>query len=182
MRNADTRTHVLQTALEILERQGSRFLTIDGVAKAAGVSRGGVLYHFPSKAEMIEAMVRFHTEVLEADLEARIAQAEPGPGRVLRAWLDLHNGRPETAPEQQIDLMSFIGRDPRLRAIMDEHRLAQLDRLRSDGLDPDLALLLAMAAEGLFFGPGVDPAAKDRLIALIRRLSWPGPADAALFG
>jgi len=36
---------------------GARHLTLDAVAREAGVSKGGLLYHFPSKEALLSAMV-----------------------------------------------------------------------------------------------------------------------------
>lgn len=182
--SSDTRVHLLEAALGILEREGSSHLTIDAVARQAGVSKGGVLYHFPTKAALVEAMVRHHMALLDEEFERRIAAAEPGPGQVLRGWLDLFANRPPLTAERHLDLMSFIVRNPHLHRIIEEHRGQHQERLRSAGIDPDLALLLAFAAEGLGFAESfksglVNAALRGRLLDLARRLSFPGALNQA---
>lgn len=50
------RDKVLDAAEEIVATQGAAGLTIDAVAKAMGISKGGVQYCFGSKDALIDAM------------------------------------------------------------------------------------------------------------------------------
>ncbi|MEU6727789.1 TetR/AcrR family transcriptional regulator [Nonomuraea wenchangensis] len=51
------RDELLDAAEEILCDQGSAALTLSAVADRAGVSKGGLLYHFNSKEALIKGMV-----------------------------------------------------------------------------------------------------------------------------
>jgi AcrR family transcriptional regulator len=51
------RDELLDAAEELLCDQGSAALTLSAVADRAGVSKGGLLYHFSSKEALIKAMV-----------------------------------------------------------------------------------------------------------------------------
>ena len=53
----------------ILIGQGEKAATMDAVAKAAGVSKGGLLYHFPSKEAMAAGLVERFNELADADLD-----------------------------------------------------------------------------------------------------------------
>jgi AcrR family transcriptional regulator len=44
----NTRQKILETAVRIVDTQGARHLTLEAVAAEAGMSKGGVLYHYPS--------------------------------------------------------------------------------------------------------------------------------------
>jgi AcrR family transcriptional regulator len=43
------RERILEAAYTVAERSGAAALTLDAVAAEAKVSKGGLLYHFPSK-------------------------------------------------------------------------------------------------------------------------------------
>ena len=43
------RDRILEAAERVVAEVGAARLTLDVVAQAAGVSKGGLLYHFPSK-------------------------------------------------------------------------------------------------------------------------------------
>ena len=49
------RDAVLDAFEELLIDVGERAATLDAVAKRAGVSKGGLLYHFPNKEALITA-------------------------------------------------------------------------------------------------------------------------------
>lgn len=176
MSSSDTRTLLLQAASRILEQQGSAHLTIDAVAKEAGVSKGGVLYHFPAKAALIRAMVEFHMAMIDAELDCALAAEPPGPGRFVRAWIGLHANRPPLTAERHLDMMTFITRNPELHALVSAHRRQHQERMLDDGLDPALAALLAFAAEGLGLAAalGADMITleqRQQVLALARKLA-----------
>ncbi|WP_241082032.1 TetR/AcrR family transcriptional regulator [Achromobacter xylosoxidans] len=49
------RKKILDTALEIIAESGLGTLTLDAVAERAGISKGGLLYHFRLKEQLIRA-------------------------------------------------------------------------------------------------------------------------------
>ncbi len=51
-----TREEILTAAERVIAQLGVKRLTIEQVAKAAGMSRGGLLYHFASKEALIQGM------------------------------------------------------------------------------------------------------------------------------
>lgn len=72
------RERVLDAFEEILISSGERTATLDATAKAAGVSKGGLLYHFASKDELATGMIDRLTELVDADL-ADMSLASEGP-------------------------------------------------------------------------------------------------------
>ena len=65
-KSAMTRDRILDAAINCFIELGYTNVTTAKVASAAGVSRGAMLHHFPSKTELIQAAVEFlHDKVLE---------------------------------------------------------------------------------------------------------------------
>lgn len=60
------REKILASAARIVADAGAAHLTIDAVAAEARVSKGGVLYHFPSKRALLEGMLERLIEQLQA--------------------------------------------------------------------------------------------------------------------
>ena len=71
------RARILEAAARIVEIDGAAHLTIDAVAAAAGVSKGGVLYHFPTKLALLEGMLE---RLLEQIAERAESWRESGAG------------------------------------------------------------------------------------------------------
>jgi len=55
---AETRQAILRAALDEFSQRGYSATTLDGVARAAGVTRGAVYWHFASKAALYEELLR----------------------------------------------------------------------------------------------------------------------------
>lgn len=53
----DTRERLLEAALDVVHAQGFHRATLADVAQAAGVPKGNVHYHFPTKQSLGDAMV-----------------------------------------------------------------------------------------------------------------------------
>ncbi|MEV0614674.1 TetR/AcrR family transcriptional regulator [Nonomuraea sp. NPDC050404] len=52
-----SRTAILEAALRVAGRRGIGGLTLDAAAQEAGVSKGGLVYHFASKEQLMLAVV-----------------------------------------------------------------------------------------------------------------------------
>ena len=72
------RERVLDAFESIVINDGERAATLDATAKAAGVSKGGLLYHFGSKEDLAAGLLDRLDALTTADLE-RMAAADEGP-------------------------------------------------------------------------------------------------------
>jgi AcrR family transcriptional regulator len=80
-----SRDKVLDAAVRVAIRDGILAMTLDAVAQEASVSKGGLLYHFRSKDELISAMLVYFRAKTQKVIEARVA-SDPNPrGRWFRA-------------------------------------------------------------------------------------------------
>ena len=68
------RDRILDAAEQLVADQGASSLTLDAVAQAAGVSKGGLLYHYPNKDALLAAMIERHCD----DLDERCARELEG--------------------------------------------------------------------------------------------------------
>jgi AcrR family transcriptional regulator len=75
MSNVDTRHRILDTAIKVSVDQGIKGLTIDNVAKAVGLSKGGVFYHFKTKEDLLVGMVNHIIDQFEFECQ-RLQQEE----------------------------------------------------------------------------------------------------------
>ena len=52
-----TKLEVLRAAHRVVLRDGVSALTLEAVAREAGRSKGGLLYHFPTKEALIQGLI-----------------------------------------------------------------------------------------------------------------------------
>lgn len=65
-----TRDHILEAAAKLVLTEGASGLTLDAVAKSAGISKGGLLYHFPSKEALILGMIGCRHQWFKATIQS----------------------------------------------------------------------------------------------------------------
>ncbi len=87
-RRDEMRRVLLDAAVDSLVEHGFAGTTTLEVQRRAGVSRGALLHHFPSKAELLVATIGHLTEMRARELKARANELPEGPARV-DAVLDL---------------------------------------------------------------------------------------------
>lgn len=84
------RTQVLEVAKQHFREYGYDRTSLAEIGAEVGLTRGGVLYHFPSKPTLLEAVVEPFTTGLTAALdELEQQQPPPGPAVVVDRVLDL---------------------------------------------------------------------------------------------
>lgn len=54
----ETRDHILDTAERVFLRKGVAHTSLDDIARAAGVTRGAIYWHFKNKADLFDAMMQ----------------------------------------------------------------------------------------------------------------------------
>ena len=72
------RERVLDAFEAILLEDGERAATLEAVAKATGVSKGGLLYHFASKDDLAAGLIARLHALTDEDID-RIREADEGP-------------------------------------------------------------------------------------------------------
>src|SRR3954464_11750701 len=82
-----TQRRLLDVAGELVTESGVMALTLDAVAKRAGVSKGGLLHHFPSKHALLMAMVEDISSRFMAQVAERAGSDPDAHGRSARAYV-----------------------------------------------------------------------------------------------
>jgi AcrR family transcriptional regulator len=81
------RDKILDATLELIGDIGVPAVTLDGVAARAGVSKGGLLYHFRFKEELLAAANEHLVRRRMAAREAEATRLPKGRGRRLKAYV-----------------------------------------------------------------------------------------------
>lgn len=110
------RRQLLDEAARIALEHGLNGLTLRAVAQEAGVSKGGLLHHFPSKHALLEAMCDEFLRRLDRQIAALMQQDPVPQGRFTRAYLDAMSSAPASAPSQRWAVLSvMLFSEPALR-------------------------------------------------------------------
>jgi AcrR family transcriptional regulator len=154
-RTADeTRLIIFDACQTILCQDGLPNLTLDKVAEVAGLSKGGLLYHFPTKLALIEALFAHHLDKFDANVEAQFeTESELTRGRWLKAYA-------QSSIEQITDpdtgkvfasLFAAGERYPSVLQIMRDRYDVWQARVAKSRLDPVLSMMIRVAVDGLWF-------------------------------
>jgi AcrR family transcriptional regulator len=81
------RQQLLSVASRLASERGIGSVTLDAVAAASDVSKGGLLHHFPTKASLLEAMLDSLLDQLDATIDAQMRRDPMPHGRFTRAYL-----------------------------------------------------------------------------------------------
>ena len=166
-----TKTKLLDAAGAVVRRDGPQALTLDAVASQAGVSKGGLLYHYGTKQELIEALVARWLADFQRDIDA----ADP---HFVRGYVRASDPAGEVADE--LGLLAALVADPAvLRTVRERYAIWQ-DRVEREGSDPVDATVARLAADGLWLAELLGmapPRGRLREQVLARLLELAGPGD-----
>ncbi|NYH80152.1 AcrR family transcriptional regulator [Actinopolyspora biskrensis] len=165
----ETRDRLLRVAGEVIHRGGVRALTLESVARAAGVSKGGLLYHFPSKHALVEAMAEARVAEIRSAMERHREQnRDHGPVAGYIASLD-------AAPDTHLDTALMAAAFEYPEAVAPFRRaFAEFQRVsRESNADPTLGTLLRLACDGLWLAElvGLDVLEPSERAAVLTRMT-----------
>lgn len=145
------RNKVLEVAERLIEEQGPTSLTFDAVAKAAGITKGGVQSCFRSKEALIESLLARWTTRHTAQVVSMVGDnAEPLD--VLEAHLRITFDEDEGTTARSAALLAALLQSPvYLETIRSWYRTHFGALLELNGTHAAEARLAFYAAEGLFF-------------------------------
>lgn len=173
--STDTKARILAAAEDLVIREGVGRLTLESAAQEAGISKGGILYHFPSRAALVSAMVERFVVSFEANLVARQAYSKE-PGAFTRAYLEAtFDPCEEVSDPREIHLggalLAGVTSDAELLKPMRERFEAWQSALERDGLPVEVASAIRLAADGLWLSDLFELApVKGESRAAVRRL------------
>lgn len=171
-----TRARLIGIAADLFGRRGYEGTSIEEVLERAGVSKGALYHHFPSKEALFEAVFRTG-EQLSMEEIAQAAMKETEPLDMLRAgcqaWLDLVMD-PHVQRVALIDGPAVLGWQ-RWREIDEEYafgltkkalqRAADAGSIRAENVDMLAHLALAMLGEAAMLIARAEDREKARVEA-----------------
>ena len=122
MNSNSKRKAILLAASAVVKNNGVEKLTLEAVAKEAGVSKGGLLHHFPNKEALIMGMVEELTNDFFTNVQERAMSATVEKGKWSRAFAEAidedlkeERARFKFTQSQFEEFRNFIGFDKFIR-------------------------------------------------------------------
>ncbi|GGL74516.1 TetR/AcrR family transcriptional regulator [Curtobacterium sp. Csp1] len=172
-----TRRQILDAAEQLLAAHGTA-VSIAAVAVKAGVSKSGLLHHFPSRDALLVAVADRGLRTLVTEVDQQIDPADASPGRGTRAYVSALCGGSAAAAAvfSPTSLLNALLDAPGTKALLQADAEYWRRFFADDGLPAARYLVIRHAAEGLAASSAVTPyltadelnVARDALLDLTR--------------
>lgn len=168
-RSIETKEKLLYSSAQIIIKNGISKLTLEEVAKNAGVSKGGLLHHFKSKEILIEEMLKFAIKKVDKNFKEFYDKEKKGKGQFLRSYIKayLYDTNLEDiffSKKLWSVFLSSMLENPNLIEIFKESILHNQELIDKDGIDPINVLIIRLVIDGLMINEIFhDPCSSDEM-------------------
>ena len=159
MATRDTKARVLTAAEDVVLTEGVARLTLEKAAVRAGVSKGGVLYHFPSRSALVSAMVARLAEGFDEALTAQRHASAGECGACSRAYsrayvedtfAPVDEERAQRGQRLGAAVLAAMASEPDLLEPLREAFARWQREIETDVTDPVRGTIARLAADGLW--------------------------------
>jgi AcrR family transcriptional regulator len=164
-----TKIKILDAARKVVLDNGAESLTLERVAQEAGLSKGGLLYHFPTKRNLIEGMIARLIARVDAALEEELLQSG---GDYVTAYI---RASFRTDPEEQgisNALIAATANDPDLIKPLQERFDRMQNKMAEAAISPEIGTIIRLALDGMWmsdlygFAPP-SPGLREKMSAVL---------------
>jgi AcrR family transcriptional regulator len=148
---ASAKDVILDAAEMVVSEQGAAHLTLDAVAQRAEVSKGGLLYHFPTKETLLQAMLTRLCDRFDDKKAEILKQEEDLPAAALRAQLKTSFAYMKEHKRVSAAILAAGANNPRLLDPLRKRIAAEVDGLPGDIRQVARGLVILLAVDGLWF-------------------------------
>lgn len=169
----DTKDKIIQAVYNLVTNQGIAKMTMESVAEEAGLSKGGLFYHFPTKELLIKAMLNQIFNQFDSALEEDY-QNDSQPGGRARSYIKttfLKHDQEEN--ELVLALLAALVTYPPLLETAREYYVDWQSKLENDNIDPVNSTIARLATDGLWFSElfGLAPIESELREKVFNKLS-----------
>lgn len=146
-----TRQKILTAASQIVQCKGVAKLTLEAVAKEAGLSKGGLLYHFSNKEALIEGMIVRGVEDYEGAIYNKVAEDSERKGRWVRSFVEERLSNERRTEELSSSMMAKTHVKTWITWAITTIISATAKNIENDEIDSVCATIIRLAADGLWY-------------------------------
>jgi AcrR family transcriptional regulator len=170
---APARDRILEAAERVVTEVGAARLTLDLVAQAASVSKGGLLYHFPSKESLLGALAQRYVDNMQHCIEAAKQDLQAGDqGRDLKACILGMLGDDPRSKAMGAALLAAAASDLALLEVIRERIARYTQELIGEDIDFARAAVVSLAVDGLKMRESlrISPFSDSQRAAIVQEL------------
>ncbi|MGO1118938.1 TetR/AcrR family transcriptional regulator [Rhodovibrionaceae bacterium A322] len=163
MRKNNARERLLDAAETVILEEGLLKLTLDNVAKAGEVSKGGLIYHFASKEALLRAMVERQVARWESSLEQHEKDVADSAGAAVETYARACDAETQRNGALWAAMIAAFAMAPDLIDPLRQSYERHLQRLRDSNGDFARLAALSLASDGLWMLElfGLPPLSKE---------------------
>lgn len=164
------RAKLIECAVRIIVEQGPNAVTVQAVADAAGVTKGGLLHHFQDKKQLSRAVSEYLLSQMDAEIDQLMSQDTVEYGRFTRAYINaVLQDLASAQSEQWIALAVYSITESELKYMWNEW-VREKQRVHCDTDSDQMLQVLRYAADGIWFEVLLGDGYQDRHSALLSDL------------
>lgn len=143
------RDKVLDAAEALVMTEGAAALSFDAVAKAAGITKGGVQYAFGTRANLIGSMIARWGQAYDAQAAARTGP-DPSPQQMIHAHLAVTRDADDADHSRSAVMMAALLQHPDQLSDTRDWYATRLSGLDLEDAGDRQVVLAFLAGEGAF--------------------------------
>ncbi len=151
----DTKESIYHAAAEIIAEDGVTNITLEKVAGRAGISKGGLLYHFPNKDALIKGLVEYNEEVFEDQMEGQLQKEmdlseDKKIKGLLKAYIDVTFNEESLLQESSKGLLAAALLNPDYLEPIKERTKRLEGKIKENASDYISASIIRLAVDGFW--------------------------------
>ena len=151
MKSEQTRARIRVAAAKVIERDGAGHLTLEKVAAEAELSKGGLLYHYPSKDALLQGLLDHLLENRAGLVEDSGSAKGVSDATLLNSLIDADFDLPKDERIMAQGLIAASAENPELIAPAQQHVEAVFAQLGLSKTTATSARTIFLASQGLQF-------------------------------
>ncbi|NJK61589.1 MAG: TetR/AcrR family transcriptional regulator [Synechococcaceae cyanobacterium SM2_3_1] len=108
MRQADTKTKILDVAQALIQRSGVNGMSYQDIAEAVGIRKASVHTHFPRKDDLLIALLDRYDDRFLRVVDGILATSDSPQGKLWR-YCQLYVGTLQDGEQDQVCLYAMVG-------------------------------------------------------------------------
>ena len=146
---ASSYDNIIDAAEAVVIEAGASHMTLDAVAAKAGVSKGGLLHHFPNKVSLLMAMVQRQIKIHQDARKKILKNIPKGPSRELKSFIIDAQNKDPMYNRLGASMSAAVAHDPRLNEPIRKVVRDNYMKFTASSIGFEKAAIITLAVDGM---------------------------------